>query len=200
MWKANLILVLIIILSACCGEEQSDIVNQDFTLEVEFYPSFIPSSKLVIEKKDEKKTLTIYKLLSAADYKLKDFTDGLSEAEYQFMIDSTYRQFYVGDFYKNQVEHVSLADETFQIFTKNVKEVNLLKQENIVKTGWVDGITLYIKYSTDCTENNFRYRMPLKNDSQFVLVESLITLMGKSFTDQSTVTYLRELEGYFDSD
>ncbi len=187
-------------LAACNGQNQSDISSQsqDFSFRIEFYPSFIASSRVEIQKKGNSKSLTIHKLFETNDPEFKPTGKESVETKYQLLVDSSHLQYYEDSIFVEQMEQIPIFDDAFQSFFKSLKNVNLVEQESLIKEGITDGITIYLNYGTDNKENNFSLRCPRPADNEFEIIKSLFALFESTFSKQETKNYLENLKGYFD--
>lgn len=190
--------LIICLLYACNGQNGSDVSSQDILFKIEFYPSFIPWSRVEIQKKRNETTLSIYKLFEVNDPRFKTNGSESLETKYQLLIDSTHLEYYGDSIFVEQIEEISISDDVFQVFSESLKNVNLSGQESLVKKGILDGITIYLNYETDHNGNKFSLRCPAPSDNEFIIIEALFTLFESTFDKQKTKDYIEDLKGYFD--
>ena len=195
MQKLTIILVsFILIFLACKSEEKLKSLNEDFIFTIEFYPAFIASSRVVIEKKGEKEVISIDNIFF--NNFLKDLT---AETGNTLLLDKDFLAFFGDTLFVKRLENQEIKKKYFLQFAENIGTIDLSKQKSLIKEDFKDGITIYFRYQTENSDNQFSFRCPDKSDTtEFKIITSLISLFENSFNDSNTNNYVEKLKGFFD--
>ncbi|WP_439185896.1 hypothetical protein [Carboxylicivirga taeanensis] len=147
-------------------------------LTIDFKPSFIESSRLTIQQKSDDYLLTL---------ETADFSDKSIVSDSALLNLSNY-----------------LRDYDFA----HKGSIDTIGQETVIENGdttvyyhlsmGTDGINVYGEVLENDQKKTFKFWSPDKEDTNHELIEILFSLMYTKFNKQKTVTYLEQLEQYFD--
>jgi hypothetical protein len=179
--KRLITLFFVILRLTCLAQSKTD----DYTLTIDFAPSFISTSKLVIHSAQDSNhiQLTIYNHYKDVNHvytnkvRLKaKYLDGLTSflQTYQFKI-------------RGNVDTLG---------SHKVLENGDSVLVYSVSMG-VDGITVSGVFDQTSTSKKFQFWSPKKDTANDKLVIILFDLMNKAFKDNKSTEYLRRLKGYF---
>lgn len=198
MRQLTIILVLsTFIFSSCKAEKRLESMSQNFIFTIEFYPSFIPSSRIVIKKDGEKETISIDNIYGNK-HLLK--RDGLTaENIFNSLLNKDYIRYWGDTLFVKHLENQNINKEIFQQFRDSTEDLDLSKQKSLIKENILDGITVYFRFQTEKSDNHFSFRCPEKSDStEFKIITRLISLFENSFKSSTANDYIESLKGYFD--
>ena len=198
MRQLTIILVLsTFIFSSCKAEKRPESMSQNFIFTIEFYPSFIPSSRIVIKKDGEKETISIDNIYGNK-HLLK--RDGLTaENIFNSLLNKDYIRYWGDTLFVKHLENQNINKEIFQQFRDSTEDLDLSKQKSLIKENILDGITVYFRFQTEKSDNHFSFRCPEKSDStEFKIITRLISLFENSFKSSTANDYIESLKGYFD--
>jgi len=172
-------LFLLIITSVCHGQA----AVTDYVLSVDFIPSFIAPSKVVICSKQDTITIefTIYK--------------DTNKKELSFTTLATLAT--------NDVQPIAAFSKTY-LFSKNswrdklrMDTIVLNGNTMIVNTVGTDGITVNGTVTQDNIVKEFSFWSPRKESENQKLMELIFSLLYQSFPEERATNYFEQLEGYF---
>ncbi|MFY7890861.1 MAG: hypothetical protein ACOVOW_18220 [Spirosomataceae bacterium] len=199
--KTFIIILISILLTYvdCKSQQTSAFDNDNFTLTVEFFPSFIPPSRLIIQKKKEKNRLVISNLYSKKRYNLlNDKKLTIEPFDSCLIKNNLSKRFYGDTIFRKKLEEASVAKDVFKQFIDSLTNINFSIHKSLYKEGIVDGITVYIRFRTDTSDHIFSLRCPDREDKEFIIIKSIFTLFEQSCKSASALNYLEHLKGYFD--
>ncbi len=172
--------VLLVFFNIACLGQASD---TDYTLSLDFEPSFISPSKVTLCTKKDTSIIefTIYKDLTKRDLGLK------SQATIA----------------KNDITTLSIFLRDYK-FSMN-KSRDLFRTDtvlidgktNIINTVGTDGISVNGTYTQNNIAKEFSFWSPRKGSENNKLVKQIFTLLSKSFPEEKSINYIEQLEGYF---
>ena len=198
MRKLTIILVLLtFIYSSCKGEKRPESMIKNFVFTIEFYPSFIPSSRFVIKKEGEKETISFDNIYSGKGLLKRE---GLTvENINSSLLDKDYVKFWTDTLFIKHIENQGIKKEFFQQFIDSLNSTDFAEQKSLINEDILDGITIYFRFQTEKSDNHFSFRCPEKSDSsEFKTITSLISLFENSFKSLASNNYIENLKGYFD--
>lgn len=196
----QLIIILVLstfIFSSCKAEKRPESMNQNFIFTIEFYPSFIPSSRIIIKKEGEKETISIDNIYGN---KYLSKRDGLTaENIFNSLLNKDYIRYWGDTLFVKHLENQNINKVIFQQFKDSIEDLDLSRQKSLIKENILDGITVYFRFQTEKSDNRFSFRCPEKSDSvEFKIITRLISLFENSFKSSTTNDYIENLKGYFD--
>ena len=148
------------------------------TLTIKFYPSFIRSLNLTIEKEDSLYSVSIEK------YDLKETTI-LSDSSFVTLRD------FLNEYRFEHKSSVSERQDT--VIVKGDTVIN-----KVLSIG-LDGISVYGKLTENGEIKTFKFWSPRKGDLSHEFVEILFDIMYNHFKSEEFVNYLEKLAIYFNS-
>lgn len=198
MRKLTIVLLLsTLFFSICKGEKKPKLTSQDYILTIEFYPSFIPASRIVIKKHGKKETISIDNIYGNKNISKRDGL--IAENIYNSILNKDYIRYWGDTLFVKHLENQEIKKEIFQQFKNSIENIDLSKQESLIKTGILDGITIYFRYQTKNTDNQFSFICPGKSDfNEYKIVSGVISLCENSFISSASNNYIENLKGYFD--
>jgi hypothetical protein len=187
-----------------------DCLCQNFTLDMEFNPSFIEKSKLTVEKDSnscfislntksfsERKEISCFEIDSLKDFfKTYDYsvkTNGSSKYIRHYM-DTKILQDTNWVVVKQDTVRKDLRNRLGYIFDP---DSNKYYYEDVMMCTWTDGITVKGQLSNGDTVKKIYFFAPSKGEQNHFLAKLLFELMNQYFKNELTITYIERLEGYF---
>lgn len=200
----SILIISFTLFNNCASQNFSDFINENSKLTIEFYPSFMLPSRLVLERRDDVTKLYLEKILMPwhKDPKMRQgFT---AENLDSLLIDRSWVT-KLGDLstvnvYTKHVETAILGEREFNDFYTAIVPEVLVNYKSYDKEIWVDGITVWVKIKSDRASNHFYLVQPSAQDSSsgFEIVVPLFNLIEKAYNSQETINYIELLKGYFD--
>lgn len=171
----RLFIILFFGLLAGCSNKTSQfyeiLVNANyFAYYVDFAPSFMPSCRISIIKKDRigQIKLTVYNFID---------TSGTTRINY--------------------VDSVELTESDFKYFFNTLDTISLMKMKSDSSIG-LDGIDVNNTCYKDSIKNTFYFWSPNKGSKEHKIVEAVVGLSRQKFTAMIYQEYFESLEQYFD--
>lgn len=191
-------LIVISLIFTCKVNGQSSLRHRNFVFTVEFYPSFTVPCRITLQKKGKLKVLSIDNIYGNKRIKISDKKDLQIEKKENLLIDQWFYKFYGDTIFIRNLEIVYLTEENFHVFQNNLSNINLAKQQSLVKEGILDGITIYFKFKTNTTDNRFSFRCPVPSDTAaFQMIKALFSMLESSTKTEVSNNYIEQLKGYF---
>ncbi|MEM8899654.1 MAG: hypothetical protein AAGC85_16185 [Bacteroidota bacterium] len=201
----KLVIVIFIFLVTGHGfcQESFIIEKNHFYLEVEFYPAFIPASRVIIGKNESGASLSFSQLHIKRHHPKTDFLiDSLRRDS--SIVRQSKDQTLIGKellgtepVYIYPLEEVDISENLIPGFFKSVKASRILHQKSSQVNG-SDGVLIYVKYVEGDESNIFANRAPqLMNEDEFQLIEGIFELFSRTLTKEIATNYVEHLEGYF---
>lgn len=161
------LLILLFLLSTI------DCFSQISSLTVDFSPSFIDGSQLLIVKENSKYSMTIsnYRVIEKgilADSLISDL------------------QLFFVDYFKQKFTLDSI---------EKIKELEM--EKNAVQIIELDGIGIEGVLVDNHNERSFNFRTPQRGSNDQKLISTLYKLMYNTFNKPETINYLEQLKSYF---
>lgn len=141
-----------------------------FAYYVDFDPSFMPSCRISIIKKDKigQIKLTVY------NFRETSRTLGI-----------------------NYADSVVLTESDFKYFFNTLDTISLIKMKSDSSMG-CDGIGVHNTFYQDSIKNAFYFWSPNKGSKEHKIIEAVIGLSRRKFTGMKYQEYFESLEQYFD--
>ncbi len=152
-----------------------DCFSQINGLTIEFAPSFMERSQLLIGKENSKYTMTI------SNTKVNEkclLADSIIADLHHVLVD-----YFKQKFTLDSIEHI--------------KELEMSKGGGLMVSIGVDGITVKGVLVENDNERSFNFWSPDRGSNDHKLISALYKLMYKTFTKPETINYLEQLEEYF---
>ncbi len=177
-----LLTILIIPFSIVCFAQTT---KMDFVLTLEFAPSFIIPCDLTIFSKEDSNSieLTVYKNWDKKELYLKKWAP-LAKSEIKSFADflKTYKFQIKGSIDTVKIHKVFIDGDSVTLYS--------------ISTG-NDGITVNGTFTQSDFMNKFAFWSPEKATQNHQLIELIFSVLYKSFSEEKTVNYIEQLEGYF---
>ncbi|MEL7144770.1 MAG: hypothetical protein AAFO69_00270 [Bacteroidota bacterium] len=197
----NLILVFgftFLLTSLCQAQAKHELLNSDFELVIDFYPSFMTSGRVTIRKEGEKKLIKIQHLLDIRSpfFKSKDVES--IALRYHHRSDNALLMYDGKNTYLSTLGVFSFTDDDLIAFSSSLGDMQFSQQESLVKEGMLDGIAVYLDYKSAKSSNSFSLRCPFPSDLQFVIIKSIFLLLESVIQKPEVINYIERLKSYFD--
>ena len=197
MIKFPLALLLIAMVMAGC--RPSALPDQDFVFTIEFYPSFIEDSRLILEKKGSVESLSLSKIWYDTE-KMNPDSSGYYyvESNDSSLSSRINQRFYGGSSFIQPVEQVLVKEENLMKFNDSLVGIDLGRQLSLRKKGYLDGITIVFRFQSGTIDNVFGFRCPFRSDKkEFRIIRAIFDLMKNSFKTSAFREYTERLDYHF---
>lgn len=197
----GIVLVIMMLFTNCSFISPSNPLQEDrFTFTIELFPSFDQECLITIRKENGVAEIMIEKIWYRPDSPEISNQENVRIVESDSLAigiinGSKYRK----KAYLERIEQAIIPDSVFVSFVNQLAgRVDLSSQENLLKEGMLDGMTIVYRFKSDRIDHVFGSRSPNSADTvHFQLVESVFYLMENSLTTDSTSAYLSKLSEYF---
>lgn len=190
----------ILVLSGCNHSKNYYLAEKDFTFEIEFYPSFMPNSRIVLQKRNGKQSLHFYKIYGKRDSLEIEDPDALFIANEDSFASSKVNNDFSGHLlHLEMLETVRISDTAINKLIEDLEPVELTTQKNFKEGGCLDGITLVFNFRMEGIDNSFGLRCPRPRDKPaFNIVTAVFELFDHSLKTKPAKNYVEHLKDYFD--
>ena len=190
-------IVLSITLIGCRNENESYLKNKDFTLVVEFYPSYSLSSRIILQKKDNIKTISLDFIYG--NKKRKPIRKGnleiIKNTELA-MPEFTSMDCFGDTIFIENIESNPVSKHQFNKFTQILGLTDLLKIESKYRVS-IDGIFICVRFKTDSISHQFMIINPSsESTSEKRLIQSIYYLVESNLKEKDSRDYIIMLHDY----
>lgn len=195
-----LIILLVCIIVGCKSTNKSSWSDKDFVMTIEFSPSFLENCRVIITKENNVKTLSLDKLyFSKSELSSIGDTSNLSVETSDSLIGGRMNNTsFDNEVFILPIEKTSVTNENFLKFTQDLNNIDLSKQENLVKQ-MLDGVSVYFRYQSESIDHKFAFKSPHASDTtEFQIIKSTFNLIESNIKSEDAIIYIEQLKGYFD--
>ncbi len=197
-------LITISLFFPACGFGQSK-KTENFTFTIEFYPSFINDSKLIVSKIGNNKFVEIIEIRATGtfsekpnDNKLHGFTK-ISKKEL-LRNDFVSKKYFSDTIYLKVLESVHFSDKILDSLFLNLNDYQLHKQKSLkIPQGIIvgDGIDIFLEYKTKKRTNKFHFEYIRREHlDEINMLRLIFQIAEKSFKKDETFDYIEKLQNY----